>query len=284
MTVTIVPEQNPAGEAHLEPFLTELVNESLNSYAYSNAVFLCERLHAASPTEVRVRSLAPIRPVHQRAPDRSDTTRSERSIGRVRDAWVRLPERSRLVVPKTTRSRLPPTTTHRPPDPPTALRSIYPHQANKHLLATCYYRHDQANRAYHTLKGCTSHRCRYLLALCCVKLRKLPEAEAALSHSALPAGGRPPATDSSAAERPASDASADVPNGAHGRYLLGVICKETGRAKAAIAHFADALASDPFMWSAYEELCALGAENEAEAGKFFLIIVTAIRLTSRVFC
>ena len=56
MTVTIVPEQNPAGEAHLEPFLTELVNESLNSYAYSNAVFLCERLHAASPTEVRVRS------------------------------------------------------------------------------------------------------------------------------------------------------------------------------------------------------------------------------------
>ena len=119
MTVTIVPEQNPAGEAHLEPFLTELVNESLNSYAYSNAVFLCERLHAASPTEVRVRSLAPIRPVHQRAPDRSDTTRSERSFGRVRDAWVRLPERSRLVVPKTTRSRLPPTTTHRPPDPPT---------------------------------------------------------------------------------------------------------------------------------------------------------------------
>ena len=210
MTVTIVPEQNPAGEAHLEPFLTELVNESLDSYAYSNAVFLCERLHAASPTEVRVRSLAPIRPVHQRAPDRSDTTQSERSIGRVRDAWVRLPERSRLVVPKTTRSRLPPTTTHRPPDPPTALRSIFQHQANKHLLATCYYRHDQANRAYHTLKGCTSHRCRYLLALCCVKLRKLPEAEAALSHSALPAGGRPPATDSSAAERPASDPSADI--------------------------------------------------------------------------
>ena len=115
MTVTIVPEQNPAGEAHLEPFLTELVNESLNSYAYSNAVFLCERLHAASPTEVRVRSLAPIRPVHQRAPDRSDTTQSERSIGRVRDAWVRLPGGSRLVVPKTTRGRLPPTTTHRPP-------------------------------------------------------------------------------------------------------------------------------------------------------------------------
>ena len=51
MTV-VVPEQTSAGEAHLEPFLVELVHESLNSYAYSNAAFLCERLHAAAPTEV----------------------------------------------------------------------------------------------------------------------------------------------------------------------------------------------------------------------------------------
>ena len=48
-------------------------------------------------------------------------------------------------------------------------------------------------------------------------------------------------------------------------YLLGRVCKETGRDKAAAAHFADALALDPFMWCAYEELCALGAEAEAEA-------------------
>ena len=67
--------------------------------------------------------------------------------------------------------------------------------------------------------------------------------------------------------RPAANARAtsDVPNGAHGLYLLGRVCKETGRDKAAAAHFADALALDPFMWCAYEELCALGAESEAEA-------------------
>ena len=61
MTV-VVPEQTPAGEAHLEPFLVELVHESLNSYAYSNAAFLCERLHAAAPTEVS-RDFARVPPV-----------------------------------------------------------------------------------------------------------------------------------------------------------------------------------------------------------------------------
>lgn len=64
--------------------------------------------------------------------------------------------------------------TARPRPPPTQRT-----QANAHLLATCYYRADQANRAYHTLKGRTSPKCRYLFALCCVKLRRLPEAEAA---------------------------------------------------------------------------------------------------------
>jgi len=84
MTVTIVPEQNPAGEAHLEPFLTELVNESLNSYAYSNAVFLCERLHAASPTEVRVRSLA-----HPQRPSAGTRSIRYNSVGEVHRARSR---------------------------------------------------------------------------------------------------------------------------------------------------------------------------------------------------
>ena len=241
MTV-IVPEQTPAGEAHLEPFLVELVHESLNSYAYSNAAFLCERLHAAAPTEVS-RDFARVPPSCRRS-IRSDGVTRRRPIPRASPHLDADPLTAR-------------------PRPPTHPRT----QANAHLLATCYYRADQANRAYHTLKGRTSPKCRYLFALCCVKLRRLPEAEAALCRSPLPAGGRPPATDSSAAERPAANARAtsDVPNGAHGLYLLGRVCKETGRDKAAAAHFADALALDPFMWCAYEELCALGAEAEAEA-------------------
>ena len=75
MTV-IVPEQTPAGEAHLEPFLVELVLESLNSYAYSNAAFLCERLHAASPTEVS-RDFARVPPLPKMDPTGSpDDARS----------------------------------------------------------------------------------------------------------------------------------------------------------------------------------------------------------------
>jgi hypothetical protein len=30
----------------------------------------------------------------------------------------------------------------------------------------------------------------------------------------------------------------------------------------AAAHFTAALTADPFLWSSYEELCALGAETE----------------------
>lgn len=37
----------------LEAFLAECVHESLNNYQLSNAAFLCERLYAACPTEVR---------------------------------------------------------------------------------------------------------------------------------------------------------------------------------------------------------------------------------------
>jgi hypothetical protein len=40
-------------DRHLEAFLAECVHESLNNYQLPNAVFLCERLHAACPTEVR---------------------------------------------------------------------------------------------------------------------------------------------------------------------------------------------------------------------------------------
>jgi len=54
-----------------------------------------------------------------------------------------------------------------------------------------------------------------------------------------------------------------VARGAAGLHLLGMICKETGRRAAAITHFSAALTLDPFLWTAYEELCALGAEEEA---------------------
>jgi len=50
-----------------------------------------------------------------------------------------------------------------------------------------------------------------------------------------------------------------VPNGAAGYFLLGQICKMTRRPEKAIEHFSIALRLDVLMWSAYEELCSLGA-------------------------
>eukprot|EP00850_Spirogloea_muscicola_P021467 SM000250S08725 [mRNA] locus=s250:55409:60519:- [translate_table: standard] len=124
------------------------------------------------------------------------------------------------------------------------LAAASPTEANVHLLATCYLRNQQPHRAYCTLTGAgaKSPRCRYLLALACHALNKLPEAEAALLSSS-----------SSAA--PIAE---NVPNGAAGYYLLGLICRQTDRRQAAVLHYRSALAKDPFLWSAYHDLCLLG--------------------------
>ncbi|XP_073102360.1 cell division cycle protein 27 homolog B isoform X3 [Elaeis guineensis] len=62
---------------------------------------------------------------------------------------------------------------------------------------------------------------------------------------------------------PANEPNAEVPNGAAGHYLLGLIYRYTGRRTCAVDHFMQALAIDPLLWAAYEELCILGAAEEA---------------------
>lgn len=84
---------------------------------------------------------------------------------------------------------------------------------------------------------------RYLFAISCFRLDFLNEAEAALS--------------------PPNEPSAEVPNGAAGHYLLGLVYRYTDRRKSAVHHFKEALSIDPLMWAAYEELCLLGAADEA---------------------
>lgn len=118
----------------------------------------------------------------------------------------------------------------------------FPSESNVHLLATCYFRSNQGHRAYHVLKGTKSRQCRYLFALACMQMECLDEAEAALLSSL----------------EPGAEGSQ-----AGSYYLLGVICKASDRRQAAIGHYTQALSLDPFLWSAYEELCSLGAEDEA---------------------
>ncbi|KAK1306571.1 hypothetical protein QJS10_CPA10g00053 [Acorus calamus] len=121
----------------------------------------------------------------------------------------------------------------------------FPSELNLQLLASCYLHNNQAYSAYHILKGTQMAQSRYLFAVSCFHMDLLREAEAALL--------------------PANEANAEVPNGAAGHYLLGLVYRYTDRVKSAIDQFMQALAIDPLLWAAYEELCILGAAEAANA-------------------
>ncbi|KAE9612596.1 putative tetratricopeptide-like helical domain-containing protein [Lupinus albus] len=118
----------------------------------------------------------------------------------------------------------------------------FPSEANLQLLAGCYLQSNQPYAAYNVLKGTQVDQSRYLFAISCFQMDLLSEAEAALCP-----------------------ANAEVPNGAAGHYLLGLIYRYTDKRESAIRHFKQALFMDPLMWVAYEELCILGAAEEATA-------------------
>ncbi|XP_057958412.1 cell division cycle protein 27 homolog B [Malania oleifera] len=119
----------------------------------------------------------------------------------------------------------------------------FPSEVNLQLLAGCYLHNNQAYSAYHILKGTQMAQSRYLYALSCFQMDLLIEAETALC--------------------PANEPAAEIPNGAAGHYLLGLIYRYTDRRKSAVHHFKQALLIDPLMWAAYEELCLLGQAEEA---------------------
>lgn len=51
---------------------------------------------------------------------------------------------------------------------------------------------------------------------------------------------------------------AQVPHGAAGLFQLGRIARLLDRPAEASGYYAEALALDPLLWVAYEELCSLG--------------------------
>jgi anaphase-promoting complex subunit 3 len=155
------------------------------------------------------------------------------------------------------------------------LTASFPSEENVHLLATCYMRSRQTYRAYAALKGAChvpqlhlrrsrnkgreSDECRYLFAVAAIELRKLDEVERALTlvpgkvlRVALTLGAFLPV-------------SPQVAGGAAGSCLLGTFCVKANRRAEATAHFVSALTSDPFCWTAFEELCTLGEEARATA-------------------
>lgn len=85
---------------------------------------------------------------------------------------------------------------------------------------------------------------RYLLALCCFRLEKLEEAEAALLSSG---------SDSVMAP----EAGQPVANGAAGLFLMGQVKERQQNCDQAVKYYSQCLDLCPFMWCAYERLSCL---------------------------
>ncbi|XP_051199189.1 cell division cycle protein 27 homolog B isoform X6 [Lolium perenne] len=119
----------------------------------------------------------------------------------------------------------------------------FPAETNVQLLATCYLHNNQPYAAYHILKGKKLPESRYLFAISCFRMNLLREAEETLC--------------------PVNEPNVEVPSGATGHYLLGLIYRYTGRVAPAAEQFTQALTLDPLLWAAYEELCILGVAEDA---------------------
>ncbi|KAF5952352.1 hypothetical protein HYC85_010296 [Camellia sinensis] len=125
----------------------------------------------------------------------------------------------------------------------------FPSETNLQLLAGCYLHNDQAYSAYHILKGTQMAQSRYLFAISCFEMDLLNEAEAALC--------------------PANEPVAEVLSDTWFQMVQLVITflvLFTGtliEGKVLFIILSMALSIDPLLWAAYEELCVLGAAEEA---------------------
>lgn len=99
-------------------------------------------------------------------------------------------------------------------------------------------------KAYEVLQNCQNPSNRYKLASLCLKLHRYTDAENALLNkkylSVNPTDGTPD--------------ESQIPNGAAGYYLLGLIYQKDGRSEKAVASFSKALDIDPTLWCAFEKL------------------------------
>lgn len=122
------------------------------------------------------------------------------------------------------------------------------------LLAECYLGKLKKNslkpfsgeekpyKAYEILSESTSQANKYKFALTCIKLNKLAEAERTLLGKIR--------RSSSIEER-----ISNVPNGAAGLYLLGLVYElQSKSVKDAALYYSKCLELDPTMWCAYEKL------------------------------
>lgn len=136
------------------------------------------------------------------------------------------------------------------------LHTTYPSHVSANLLATAHLRQGNYSQAAQTLKPATTSENRYLYAVCLFRIgtpESLRDAEANLR-------GRHGPID---VELPSST-SESTPGASAGLYLLGNICKQTGRKDEAISLYRRALKSNPTLWVAFEALAKMGIVYKAD--------------------
>ncbi|KAH8040614.1 hypothetical protein HPB51_011929 [Rhipicephalus microplus] len=128
-----------------------------------------------------------------------------------------------------------------------------------HLLATCHYRAGNKVSAYKLLRsrGCRSPQSRFLLARCCIDLRKFAEAESALY------GDVGLSSRSSAKGGLDETATAFGDSASFAMGLLGQLYSKTERVGRATEAYKKSLKLNPFLWSSYESLIDLGGATAA---------------------
>lgn len=124
------------------------------------------------------------------------------------------------------------------------------------ILATCYYRASNLHQAYWLLHTKTprSPQCRYLLAKCAFRLKKLSEAEAALSNVNF------------GELKNFDDLSKEFGEVAcFALQLIAKICAKTERYTIAAEAYKKALKLNPFLWQAFADLCNFGEKVDPNA-------------------
>lgn len=138
------------------------------------------------------------------------------------------------------------------------------------ILATSYFRSNMIHQAYWLLKEKSrrSPECRFLLAKCAFHLKKYSEAECALSSVYL---GELKNFDEIAKDF--GEIACFV------LQLIAQICVKTERDSIAADAYRKALKLNPFLWTAFAELCNLGADVDPK--EIFQVTSTDIFNTSQ---
>lgn len=124
------------------------------------------------------------------------------------------------------------------------------------ILATCYYRSQMIHQTYWLLKKKSprSPQCRYLLAKCAYELKKLVEAETALSSVNF---GDIKNFDE--IQKEFGELACFV------LQLIAKICSQTERKQLAIEANIRALKLNPFLWNSFTDLCNWGEKCDPNA-------------------